>query len=107
MSKLVKQHYYTSKGEKKVFSYIATVPKKVLKESNINEDDEIIVSAYYGEILIQKKYHCTCMECGYEWDSGKDWGIQSICPLCKVGDIHYDINGGNNDNQEQRTKKDA
>ena len=58
MAKLVKQHYYTAKGEKKVFSYIATISKKILNESDINEDDEIVVTTQNGNILIQKKGDC-------------------------------------------------
>lgn len=107
MPKLVKQKFTNAKGERKTYSYLVPIPKSVVEASGIEEDDEIVVYAWYGEIRIEKKYHCTCMECDYEWDSGKDWGIQSMCPKCKVGDIRYDLNGGNNDNQEQRTKKDA
>jgi len=54
MSKLIKQKYTTVDGDRRVFSYLATVPKKVVKASNINEDDEIIVTEYEGNILIQK-----------------------------------------------------
>lgn len=107
MPKLAKQKYTTAKGERKVFSYLAPISKKVLKQSDINEDDEIAVYEWYGDIVITKRYHCTCMECGYEWESGKDLGIQTMCPNCKVGDVRYDINGGNNDNQKQGIKKDA
>lgn len=55
---------------------------------------------------MSSKYHCICMECDYEWDTNEEYSIQSACPRCKVGDIHYDVSGGNNDNQEQRTEKD-
>lgn len=107
MPKLAKQKYTTAKGERKVFSYLAPIPKRVLKQSDINEDDEIAVYEWYGDIVITKRYHCTCMGCGYEWESGKDLGMQTMCPKCKVGDVRYDINGGNNDNQKQGIKKDA
>jgi hypothetical protein len=52
-------------------------------------------------------YHCVCMGCGYEWDTDKPDDMKTCCPRCKVGDIHYDIDGGNNDNQKQRPKEDA
>lgn len=107
MPKLAKQKYTTAKGERKVNCYLVTIPKRVVEESEIQEDDEISVYQEYGMIVINKKYHCTCMECGFEWESGKDYGIQSCCPNCKVGDIHYDINGGNNDNQKQGIKENA
>ena len=105
MPKLVKQKWANAKGERKVYNYLAPIPKTIVEKAEIGEDDEIIVYEYYGEIVVAKKYHCTCEECGYEWDSGKPDSIQSYCPRCKVGDVHYDVNGGNNDNQEQRTKE--
>lgn len=98
MPKLAKNYYRTAKGEKRINCYMANIPKEVVEASNIQEDDEIAVYQEFGMIVINKKYHCTCMECGFEWDSGKDYRIQSCCPRCKVGDIHYDINGGYNDN---------
>lgn len=106
MAKLNKQYYYTSKGEKKINCYHIIVTKDILKKAGIEEDDELSIYADYGTIVVAKKYHCTCMECDYEWESGKDWGIQTACPRCKVGDVRYDINGGYNDNQEQRIKED-
>lgn len=107
MPKLAKQKYTTAKGERKTYSYLAPIPKNVVKASGIDDDDEIIVYEDYGKVIIEKKYHCTCMECSYEWDSGEAYNDQSACPRCKVGDIHYGINGGYNDNQEQRTEENA
>ena len=107
MAKLVKQKFTNAKGERKTYSYLVPIPKLVVENAGIDEDDEIVVYDWYGDICISKKYHCTCMECGYEWEDGKPYSLKSSCPRCKVGDIHYDINGGNNDNQKQRIKKDA
>lgn len=107
MGKLVKQKWTNAGGERKIYGYMAQIPKAVIEKANIDDDDEIIAYEWHGDIIISKKYHCTCMECGFEWDSGKPYSIQSACPRCKVGDIHYDINGGNNDNQKQRTEEDA
>lgn len=107
MAKLIKQKWTNAKGERKVYSYMVLVPKTEIEKAGIKEDDEVVAYEWYGDIIITKKYHCTCMECGYEWDTGKAYSIQSACPKCKVGDIHYDINGGNNDNQKQGIEKDA
>ena len=107
LAKLAKQYYTTANGERKLNCYILTIPKAVIEKTDITENDELVVIEETGEIKITKKYHCTCMECGYEWDSGEAYNIQTACPICKVGDVHYDINGGNNDNQKQRIKKDV
>lgn len=105
MAKLCKQYYYSNKGERRLNCYHTIIPKNIVKEAGIDDDDELSVFADYDKIVIMKKYHCTCMDCGSEWEQGKDLGIQSACPYCKVGDVRYDINGGYNDNQEQRTKE--
>lgn len=93
MAKLVKQKFTNAKGERNTYSYLVAIPKAVVKQAEIDDDDEIVVYEEFGTIVINKKYHCTCMECGFEWDSGKDYNIQTCCPHCKVGDIHYDRNG--------------
>lgn len=93
MPKLAKNMYTTSNGERKLNCYVCTIPKEVVEKSDIQEDDEIVAYEEFGMIVINKKYHCTCMECGFEWDSGKDYDIQTCCPRCKVGDVHYDRNG--------------
>lgn len=54
MAKLSKQYYYTAKNKKKINCYHAFIPKRIVEKSNINEDDEISVSVYNGNILIQK-----------------------------------------------------
>ena len=107
MARLTKIKYTNSKGERKINCYLATIPKAVVKKARIEDNDEVVAYEEYGRIIIEKKYHCECMECGFEWESGEAYNCQTACPRCKVGDIHYDINGGYNDNQEQRTKKDA
>lgn len=93
MAKLTKQKYTTAKGERKVNCYLAMIPKKVLEESDIQEDDEIIVYEHLGKIIIQQKFHCTCMECDCEWDSGEEYNVTTSCPKCHCGDIKYEING--------------
>jgi rubrerythrin len=97
MAKLNKQYYYSSKkNEKRINCYHVIVPKSVVKRAEIEEDDELAVYSEYDTIVIRKKYHLTCMECGYEWDSGKDADIQTQCPMCNNGDIHSKTYGGLN-----------
>lgn len=55
MTKLAKQYYINAKGDKKINCYKATISKEVLKKSNIKENDEIIVSAKKGKIIIEKR----------------------------------------------------
>ena len=93
MPKLAKNYYRTAKGDKRINCYMVNIPKEVVKKSDIEDTDEIAIYEELGAIIIKKKYHCTCMECGYEWDSGEEYNIQTACPRCKVGDIHYDRNG--------------
>lgn len=107
MAKLTKQYYYNKEHEKKVNCYHINLSKEIVKESMINEDDELVIYSDYDRIIIEKKYHCVCMGCGYEWESGTKDELCDMCPKCVTGDIHYDINGGSNDNHKQGSKKDA
>lgn len=108
MTKLTKQYYFTGKGEKKINCYHAHISKALADEAHIDDDDEIVIYALCDTIVIEKKYHCTCEECGFEWDTGKAYNECTACPKCRVGDVHYDLNGGHNyDNQKQRFEKDA
>ena len=45
MAKLVKQKYYTAKGQAKVNCYKVALSKFIVEASGITEDDEIIVYA--------------------------------------------------------------
>lgn len=98
MAKLSKIMYTTAKGERKINSYLATIPKSVLQKSRITDNDEIIAYEELGNIVISLKYHCTCMECSYEWDSGEEYKLWTSCPKCHCGDISYEINGEDYDN---------
>lgn len=53
MTKLVKQMYYNSKGEKKLNCYKATIPKELVNKTNL-EDKEIKVYAEGNKIIIEK-----------------------------------------------------
>lgn len=54
MAKLVKQKYYTAKGQSKVNCYKVALSKFIVEASGIKEDDEIIVYAEKGKIIIEK-----------------------------------------------------
>jgi len=55
VSKLNKQVYYNSKGEKKINCYHIIVSKEVVAKAGINEDDEIEVKAVDKKIVVEKK----------------------------------------------------
>lgn len=55
MSKLAKLMYYTSKGERKLNCYVKNIPKEVVKQAGIKEDDELIERAEKGKIIIERK----------------------------------------------------
>ena len=54
MPKLAKNVYYNSKGEKKVNCYIAHISKEILAQTNIKEDDNIMVYVKDNKIIIEK-----------------------------------------------------
>lgn len=54
MPKLVKNYYYNSKGEKKLNTYSATIPKNVVLNTNIKETDNIKVYSQGNQIIIEK-----------------------------------------------------
>lgn len=53
--KLAKMKYRTVGGELKINTYIATVSKKIVKESGIDPEKEITVRAETGKIIIEQK----------------------------------------------------
>lgn len=54
MPKLAKNVYYNSKGEKKVNCYIAHISKELLAQTDIKEDDKIIIYTKDNKIIIEK-----------------------------------------------------
>lgn len=54
MGKLVKNKYITTKGERKINCYSATIPKKIVEQVGL-EDAEINVYAKGEQIIIEKK----------------------------------------------------
>lgn len=55
MAKLIKIKYRTLGGEIKVNSYNALISKKIVTESGIDPEKEIIVKAESGKIIIEQK----------------------------------------------------
>ncbi len=55
MAKLIKMKYRTLGSEIKINSYNASISKKIVKESGIDPEKEIIVKAEKGKIIIEQK----------------------------------------------------
>jgi len=98
MSKLNKQYYYTANHEKKLNCYHINLTKDIVSKAGFEDEDELIVYEHYGKVVIEKKYHCTCMECDAEWESGQDTGLWALCPRCHCGDVKFELNSELNDN---------
>lgn len=54
MAKLVKQKYYNSKGQAKINSFICNISKQVVFQAGLTGNEEIIVYAKDGKIIIEK-----------------------------------------------------
>ena len=52
MAKLVKQKYTTVDGTRKIFAYLAPIPKDIVNESKINPEMPIKVKVELGKIII-------------------------------------------------------
>lgn len=55
MAKLAKLMYYTSKGEKKLNCYVKNIPKEIVKQAGITDNDDLIVRAENGKIIIERE----------------------------------------------------
>lgn len=55
MAKLIKMKYRTLGGDIKINSYNASISKKIIKESGIDPEKDIIVKAEKGKIIIEQK----------------------------------------------------
>lgn len=97
MAKLNKQCYYTANKEKKVNCYHVHISKDIVNKASFDEDDEIVIYNKNETIVIAKKWHCICMECGTEWNTGKDYGMYILCPRCQCGDVSFRENCGPDD----------
>ena len=54
MPKLAKNKYRTLGGEVKVNSYLISIPKKIVNETNIKENDNVKVYSERNRIIIEK-----------------------------------------------------
>lgn len=54
MAKLVTNKYYTKGGAEKVNGYFASIPKKIVEESGIDTEKQIIVRSEEGKIIIEE-----------------------------------------------------
>lgn len=54
MAKLTKQMYYKADGSKRINCYKVAIPKDIVKQANIQDDDEIKVYAGENKIIIEK-----------------------------------------------------
>lgn len=54
MQKIKKNYYYGKNGEKKINSYMVYISKKIIKDSNIKETDNLDVRAEKDKIIIEK-----------------------------------------------------
>lgn len=55
MAKLAKMKYRTVGGDLKINSYNAIISKKIVADSGIDTEKEIIVKAENGKIIIEQK----------------------------------------------------
>ena len=55
MAKLAKMRYRTVAGDLKINTYVATISKKIVVESGLDPEKEIIVKAEKGKIIIEHK----------------------------------------------------
>lgn len=54
MPKLVKNHYYNAKGEKKLNNFFVSVPKSVVFSAGIKETDNVKVYCQGNKIIIER-----------------------------------------------------
>lgn len=55
MPKLVKSRYRTMSGEVKVNTYLISIPKAVVKEAKINDEDNLKIRAEGNKIILEKE----------------------------------------------------
>lgn len=54
MPKLAKNMYTTAKGERKLNCYVIHISKEVVEQTNIKENDNVVVCAENNKIVIKK-----------------------------------------------------
>lgn len=55
MPKLAKNYYYSKNGERKVNCYMVNLPKNVIQEANINDEEQVVIYAEHGRVIIEQK----------------------------------------------------
>lgn len=54
MTKLTKQMYYKADGSKRINCYKVAISKEIVKQANIQDDEEIKIYAVENKIIIEK-----------------------------------------------------
>lgn len=54
MTKLAKQMYYNAKGEHKINCYKVNIPKRIIKQTDFKDDEEINIIVKDNKIIIEK-----------------------------------------------------
>ena len=55
MPKLSKLYYITSKGERKINCYNVQIPKKIVEQTTIKDEDNIRIYTTNNKIIIEKE----------------------------------------------------
>lgn len=55
MTKLAKNMWTTTKGERKLNCYLVNLSKEVVNKTNIKEEDELNIHAENNRIIIERK----------------------------------------------------
>ena len=55
MPKLVKQKYFTAKGEQKINCYKITISKETVKKAGITDEENLKAKAENGKIIIERE----------------------------------------------------
>lgn len=54
MTKIIRQNYYTSTGEKKVNCYHITLNKDIMNRLNWDENTKIVIKIINNKVIIEK-----------------------------------------------------
>lgn len=55
MPKLAKQMYYNAKGEKKINCYNLNIPKSIVSQTDIKDNDNVKIYVENKKIIIEKQ----------------------------------------------------
>lgn len=55
MAKLGKVYYRTAKGEKKLNTYMISLSKELVAQTNISDEDELKISVKNNKIIVEKQ----------------------------------------------------